>query len=98
MSIRKSPSEQHEEQLRMRAEDLRGEVDELIEKLDKTLGVDNYVIGADGSLSIKLGELEMSSETKAEVNKIEGRLKRIYKEVKEIGIDIFSKTSSEVIH
>ena len=98
MAINNPPGEEHERQLRFRAEDLRGGIDELIEKLDKELGVDNYVIGADGSLSIKLGELEMSSETKEEVNKIEGRLKKIYQEVRELGIDIFKKTSPEVIH
>ncbi len=102
MSINNPSEEQHRDQLRMHAEDLRGEVNELIEKLDTELGAENYVIGVDGGITVKSSEWEISPEKRQLISKTETRLRNIYQEIKKlgekIGFDEIRKTSDEVIH
>lgn len=102
MPINNHPEEQHREQLRYRAEDLRGQVDELIELLDKELGAGNYVIGRDGSVTVKLSEWEINPKKKELIGRTEKDLKKFYKEIEEIGeeigFDVIRKSSQEIIH
>lgn len=102
MPINNPSGEEHERQLRYRAEDLRGEIEELIAELDKWLGAENYTIDAEGNISTKLSELEIGFEKASLVKEKGVRLKDIYKEMKKIGERIgfgeVRKTYSGIIH
>lgn len=88
MPINNPAGEQHAEQLRMHAEELRDEKARLINRLADIFGSKEFEIEPDGSVSHKFSALELDDSQRGELAEAEKRLKEIYAEAKKAGIEI----------
>ncbi|MFZ5364079.1 MAG: hypothetical protein ACOZAG_01150 [Patescibacteria group bacterium] len=87
MPINNPPGEQHREQLKIHAEELKKELLRIKLWLDEELGKGNYKIGADGEVFDTASTLERTEEQTKDLE----RLKRIYSELRKIDPNIIGE-------